>query len=186
MPGAFAFDSSFAIADFLDLGVSLMMSNRHEEAIVQFDYVLGFDSCNRYARWNKCLSLLSLGRYDEGWLEHDWAWTLFDWRALGPVKGNVDRLFDIPLWTGGRDNVVFYHEMGFGDAIMLMRFIPQLVAMCKSVTLIVRPELVSLMRGRGAKVLGSIPEDVSMFNSRATLFNSVGIGKLHKEIPNDP
>lgn len=166
--------------DHLDRGIYLMQLNRHQEAIKDFEVVLQSDPGNRFARWNRCLALMSLGEYDRGWSEHDWAWKI--WQPLWDVKG-ID---EIPAWSGQRCRLLIYHDMGFGDAIMLMRFLPRLVDMCDSVTLVVRSELVSLMQGKGVEVVDSIPEDVSMFDKKTSLFNSIGIAGLYREIPNDP
>lgn len=177
----------FAIAEYLDRGCALFQQNRLSEAIIEFEEVLKLDPDERYARWNRALALLSLGDYGKGWPEHDWAWKLYDWRALGQVKGNIDRIEELPVWRGGRCRLIVYHEMGFGDAIMLLRFLPELVRRCQSVTLVVRPELVSLMRGHGASVVETVPQDLSKFDARVTFFQSIAtMGYTKETIPNKP
>lgn len=179
-------DRSFTIAHHVDCGIALMKCNRHIQALLEFEIVLKLDPENIYARWNRCLALLSLGDYAQGMPEHDWAWKIYDWRALGPVQGNVDRILELPQWNGENCRLIIYHEMGFGDAIMCLRFLPDIVKRCKSVTLVVRPELVSLMSGYGAEVVGSVPLDMSDYEARVTLFNSMWVGGWHHCIPTDP
>jgi len=182
---AFLFDDD--ASQYLERGCDFMRQNRFAEAITEFEDVLKLEPKNRHARWNRAVALLSLGDYIRGMPEHESAWELYDWRALGQVKGNVDRIFALPLWRGEWCRLIVYHEMGFGDAIMLLRFLPDLVSSCESVTLVVRPELVSLMQGRGATIVGSIPQDMSLYEKRVTFFNAVHtMGYSLKTIPKRP
>ena len=167
---AYLFDDD--ISQYLDRGVGLMRKNNFAEAIVQFDHVLKLNPRERYARWNRAVSLLALGDYVRGLPEHESAWEIYDWHALGQFKGNIDRILELPVWHGERCRLLVYHEMGFGDAIMLLRFLSELVNRCESVTLVVVPELVSLMHGYGADVIDYVPS-ISDFDARVTFFNSI-------------
>lgn len=175
------------VAHHLDRGVALMKQNRFEDAIIEFDRVLELDPTERHARWDRVLARLSLGDYVNGMPEHDCAWALYDWRSLGPVEGNIDRLLTLPIWHGEYCKLIVYHEMGFGDAIMLLRFLPELVRRCTEVALIVRQELVGLFQGHGATILDHVPQDLSDFDARVTLFNSVHtMGHTLGTIPSKP
>lgn len=179
--------NQFDIANHVDTGCYLMGLNRFVEAIAEFDYVLRLDPYEKYARWGRVLARLSLGDYPNGLAEHDCAWLHHEWRPLGPVKDNVDRILALPVWGGERCKLISYHEMGFGDAIMLLRFLPEMVSRCESVTLVVHPDLVSLMQGYGATVVGSIPKDVSEFDARVMFFNSIfTLGHSKETIPSAP
>jgi len=199
MPTTFFDPDKFAIADHLGRGCDLMQHNLFAEAIVEFDEVLKIDPKEHYARWNRVLARLSLGDYTNGLSEFDCAWDLYDWRKSAPGcawdlfdqrrsgNGDIDRVLELPLWRGGRCRLIVYHEMGFGDAIMALRFLPELVRRCQSVTLVVHPALVSLMQNCGAKVVGSVPVDVSGFDARVTFFNSIFImGYSIENIPSKP
>lgn len=176
------------IARHVDCGVDFLKQNRFEEAIIEFDAALKLDPNEPYARWDRALALLSLGDYINGMPEHESAWALYDWRSLGPVKGNVDRILELPLWHGEHGcKLIVYHEMGFGDAIMLLRFLPELAKRCSCVTLVVRNELVRLFQGYGVTVVDTIPLDVSAFDFRVTFFNTVHtMGHTLESIPNAP
>ena len=188
MSATFLFDVvQYEISQHLDRGIELMRCNHFADALVEFENVLILDPHDRYARWNRVLARLSLGDYARGLPEHDCAWSLYDWRALGPVKGNIDRILSLPVWHGERCRLISYHEMGFGDAIMTLRFLPELVDRCENVTLVVRPELVRLMQGHGATVVDTVPTDISGFDARVTFFNSIfTMGHSLKTIPSDP
>jgi hypothetical protein len=155
----------------LDCAMALMQCNRQAQAIIEYDAVMKLDPNDSWARWHRALALLSIGDYVRGMPEHEWAWKIFDWRVN--VVGDTDNLLKLPLWQGAECNLLAYHNEGYGDAIMYLRFLPALVKRCKTVTLVVRPELVSLMEGHGATVLGEVPQDCSKFDSRVTMFNSI-------------
>ena len=178
----------FQIAHHVDCGVALMRCNRFLQAKIEYEAVLSLDPVDRYARWGRSLANLSLGNYKDGMEEHDWAWEIYDWRALGPVKGNVDRILALPEWKGEPRHLILYHEMGFGDAIMCLRFLPDLVRRNKSVTLVVRPELVSLMEEckSGAVIVGAVPGQMGGFEARATFFNAIWIAGWTDRIPTEP
>lgn len=199
MPTTFFDPDKFAIAEHLDRGCDLMRHNLFAEAIVEFDEVLKLNPKERYARWDKVLARLSLGDYTNGLSEFDCAWDIFDWRKSAPGcawdlfdqsrsgNGDIDRVLELPVWRGGRCRLIVYHEMGFGDAIMALRFLPELVRRCQSVTLVVHSALVSLMQNCGAKIIDSVPADISGFDARVTLFNSIFImGYSIKTILNKP
>ncbi len=199
MPTTFFDPDQFAVADHLHRGCDLMRHNLFAEATVEFDEVLKLDPKQRYARWNRVLARLSLGDYTNGLSEFDCAWDIYDWRKAAPGcawdlfdknkpgNGDIDRVLELPVWYGGRCRLLVYHEMGFGDAIMALRFLPELVRRCQSVTLVVHPTLVSLMRNCGAKVISHVPVDVSKFDARVTFFNSIFImGYSIETIPSAP
>lgn len=184
-----AFDSrQFEIAHHLDCGIALMRCNRQAQAVLEFETVLQLNPVNPYARWNRSLALLSIGDYVRGMPEHDWAWEIYDWRALGPVKGNVDRILKLPVWKGERCRLIAFHEMGNGDAIMCLRFLSELASRCESVTLVVRPELVSLMEEHGVTVVDTVPQEIrGQFDRQVTFFNSIHtMGYSRETVPNLP
>lgn len=176
--------NQFDVASHLDRGIHLMKLNLFTEAIVQFEHVLKIDPLDRYARWNRVLARLCLGDYLNGLPEHDCAWQVFGHRHYVEGKENALKL---PLWRGRRCRVLAYHEMGLGDAILTLRFLPEFVSRCKSLTLVVKPELVSLMEGHGATVIDRVPDDLSRFDERVAFFNSIfTMGHSKETIPSWP
>lgn len=168
------------IVQRVDRGNALMKQNHFLEAIAEFDAVLETDRENYYANWNRTVCLLSLGDYKNGLPLHDTAWGVYGWGKGGPVNQG---LAELPVWKGERCRLIVYHNMGFGDAIMCLRFLPEIVARCESVTLVVRKELISLFEGYGASIVNRIP-DISQFDARVTLFNSIfTMGHSEKTIP---
>ncbi|MDD3118650.1 MAG: tetratricopeptide repeat protein, partial [Victivallales bacterium] len=70
------------------------------------------------AHWNLALLLLLTGRYDEGWRE-------YEWRLQGKsnLRGWAPTVEEI---RGPGRSAVLINEMGFGDIIQFIRFLPQL------------------------------------------------------------
>lgn len=169
-----------------DVGMALLRANRFQEAIWHFDNTLQILPDDKYAHWNKAMALLSMGEYEQGFKEHDVAWTLFDWRGFGPVRDDIDRLRKLPLWEGEEcNNLLVYHELGFGDAIQCMRYLPALKKKAR-ITLVINPELEGLVRSHwdGIHLCTSVPNNLAAFDYRAPFFGVMSA--LRQRIDNIP
>jgi tetratricopeptide (TPR) repeat protein len=122
------------------LHVLAMIANRegrHEDAIKLFDEALDAD-CNNIVitHWNKSLSLLALGRYKDGWAEHEWRKD----EPRNPALSLPFQRFTRPLYEGQdpevleedgktRKAILLVHaEAGMGDNIVFSRFLREFVA----------------------------------------------------------
>jgi len=85
------------------------------------------------------LTLLTMGRYEEGWREYEWRWrghpAFPDFMKERPWKGE-------PLGDG---TLLLHAEQGFGDMIQFIRFASLLSPLAKRIVLICQPELARLM-----------------------------------------
>jgi len=150
-------------------GIALFKANRFADAIAEFDRALRYTPDDPYARYNRATALLSLGDYARGFHEYDVTWRLFHWRGFGPVGNDIDRVNMLPRWHGERDvNLLLYHEMGFGDAIMALRFLPELQRRCEA-TLVIDQCLARLAEGF-VDVTTMVPDDLRPFDCRLPLF----------------
>jgi tetratricopeptide (TPR) repeat protein len=91
---------------------------RHEAAIRHFDRALAMTPDLVAAKWNKALSLLALGRYEEGWALYE--------SGLGHrhLRG-VDRHPPAKRWDGAPcpgKRLLLRAEQGFGDALQFVRY----------------------------------------------------------------
>ena len=129
-------DSALALQN---LGVSLRGAGRHEEAVAVYDRLLEKLPDHHDARWDRSQSLLSLGRFAEGWRDYESRWKL---KEAGPYprKG--------PRWTGEpfkRKTLLLISEQGFGDTLLAARFLPQVKKLGGRVLLECQPEVMRLL-----------------------------------------
>src|SRR6185437_11039114 len=90
--------------------------------------------------YNRSMSLLSQGRWLEGWSDYEYRW------GLG---GTTRRQYRQPTWDGsslrGR-TIMIWAEQGLGDMIHFVRYAQLLKQQGASVILEVPPHVVSLFR----------------------------------------
>jgi hypothetical protein len=113
-------------------GLECFYVNDFASALVEFSMSAALRETG-YATWNRAVTLLSLGRYQEGFADYA-AWRKIFCNEMTPV---ARQLYDtMPHWDGtpGQD-VIILHEQGFGDTIQLLRFVPIVKAMSRSVAL---------------------------------------------------
>jgi tetratricopeptide (TPR) repeat protein len=180
---------NFYAAQHLDRGIFYQRQNRFNEAIAEYDIVLKISPDDKYARWNRATSLLSLGEYEEGFKEHEVAWTLFDWQGFGPVRGDMARIKHLPIWDGepaSDKRVLVYHELGFGDGIQTLRYISRLKEKFAKVTLVINQELVRLANQYGVEVVDHVPADVTSYDYRLPMFGVMrALRQTRDNIPGD-
>jgi Flp pilus assembly protein TadD len=121
-----------------NLGKCLKELNRLEESLAAYDCALRLKPDYALARYGRAVTLLTLGRYAEGFKEYEWREQLRNTRE-----------FNAPLWNGELipGKTLFIHaEQGFGDAIQTARFIAQVRERVGTVILECRPELKTLFQ----------------------------------------
>lgn len=182
---------AFIASNHLDNGMNYHHQNRFYEAICEYDNVLRYQPhFEKFAHWNKATALLALGDYEAGFREYDWGWRLFSWRGFGPVREDMDRITHLPVWDGEdiRDKgLLIYHELGFGDAIQTMRYLPELKARAGHVTLVINRELVRLAQQFDIEVVDHVPADLSHFSYRLPFFGvMMALRQTMESIPKAP
>ena len=177
-------------AKHVDLGISYQRQNMLHEALFEYDAALQLTPNDKYAHWNRATTLLSLGDFDEGFREFEWGWKLFDWRNFGPVQGNMDRIIHLPMWSGediSTKRLLVYHELGFGDAIQAMRYLPELKRRALHVTLVITSELARLANQFDVEVVDRVPLDLSGYDYRLPFFGVMrALRQTLHNIPNAP
>src|SRR5258706_84411 len=99
---------------------------RHEEAIELFDKAFEFGvSQPATVHWNKSLSYHAIGKYREGWVEHDW-------RALEKTQIALSMpmlRFSRPVWNNEPPpaKIHVHAEAGAGDNLCCVRYLKLLV-----------------------------------------------------------
>jgi len=132
------------IADYvrhLDAATALVRKNEAAQALAEIDVAL---VCARtaLARYNRAMILLQLGRWQEGFDEFAYC------EMTSPLFMRPQYAAAITAglkpWLGediSGKKLLLIHDHGFGDTIMMLRFVPMLQAMGADVVLQVPPEL---------------------------------------------
>jgi tetratricopeptide (TPR) repeat protein len=114
----------------------------YHAALEDLDAVLKLNPSNAQAKWNKALSLLRLGNFEEGWQLYEARWQV-------PGMREHTRNFNVPLWLGNESlknkTILIHAEQGYGDTIQFSRYIPLLESKGAKVILEVPKSLTSLM-----------------------------------------
>lgn len=120
-------------------GLILYMTHQFKDALKAIDKSLALAPDNPTAQSDRALTLLALGRLQDGLEAYEIRWRNF---ALSRIWG-----LNIPEWKGepleGR-KILVHHEQGMGDSLMLVRFLPELARKHCHITLAVPRELVTL------------------------------------------
>jgi tetratricopeptide (TPR) repeat protein len=136
-------------------GSALRELKRLDEALASYDRALQVRPNYADAHNNRGLLRLLLGRFRDGWLDHEWRWNADSVQTKPPtINAKTWRGEDL---TGRR--IAIYSEQGLGDIIHFARYLPLLVQ-------------------RGAKVTFSAPTNLNRLlkslTSDITFVDSLG------------
>lgn len=123
------------------LGLALYMTGNLENALAEFDRAVTLEPRSAQFRSDRALTLLSMGEVQTGLFEYEARWQ--------SSLLHKSRLWDlgVPQWQGEKCNkLLVHHEQGYGDTLMLCRWVPVLQEYCQHLTLAVPKELVTIMR----------------------------------------
>ncbi len=138
-----------------NLGILDQERGNHDGALRYLDRALEFGPTSANVHMARAFSLLMLERFREGWLEYEWRWQL---ENLAP------RICPKPRWQGESlegKSIYIYTEQGFGDAIMMSRYL-------------------HVLRSQGAQVHFECKKELYRLFSLSRLSD-----KLHVRLPDD-
>jgi tetratricopeptide (TPR) repeat protein len=124
-----------------NLGLALRDQGRIAEAEQAFQRALDLDFGQGVALWNRCLLRLLQGKFTEGWPDFEQRWQL---------PGAEKRTFQQPRWDGSPlegKTVLVFAEMGLGDTIHFLRYLPMVKERGGTVLLECQPALIKLLAG---------------------------------------
>jgi hypothetical protein len=127
----------------------LTIEGELDGAIAACEQAIAIDPDFAVGQWNRGVALLLNGDFAGGF-------AAYEWRKRHPVLRHYFAPLPGPDWRGegleGR-HLLIRAEQGFGDTIMLSRFLPILAAAAKRVTLCCKPELFPLFREKKIALL---------------------------------
>lgn len=113
----------------LNRALVMLQTDRYDEAISEINIVLIREPENDKARFARGFARLVLGQYELGFKDYECR-----------IKDDINEP-DVPLWTGAEDltwkTILVHSEMGYGDNIMFMRYVPLLVERGANVVVVV-------------------------------------------------
>ena len=122
-----------------NLGLVLRDMGETEKALQCFEKALSIRSDYVDCRWDRALSLLHKGDYENGFVEYEWRWKV----DRSPPRG-----YRQPLWDGSElegKTILVHQEQGFGDMIQFARYLPMVKDRGGTVVVEAQSELVRLL-----------------------------------------
>lgn len=126
----------------INRGNTLKDLKKYQEAIASFESALALKPNIPSAHWNKALTHILLGEYEQGWSEYEWGWQCGE-------RGEP-RKYAQSTWLGEESiagkTILIHPEQGFGDLIQFSRYVPILEKLGAKVILEAPVSLVELIR----------------------------------------
>jgi len=149
-------------------GSALRELKRLDQALASYDHALRLQPGLAEARNNRGMVRLLVGRYREGWVDHEWRW------EAGNILTSRPKI-NAPPWQGQdltARRIAVYHEQGLGDVIQFVRYLPLLVERGAEVTFLAPERLVRLLQPLNpwSKIVSSI-DDRESFNFQCALMS---------------
>lgn len=150
-------------------GLALHELNLLDDAVASFNKAIAIDPDFAEGRFNKSLSLLLGGAFDQGWVDYEWRW-----KRKEAIPTN--RQFIQPRWTGTQPlegkTVLLYSEQGLGDSLQFCRYAQTVAALGAHVILEVQPSLIGVLQGlEGVHELIATGTEIPSFDYQCPLLS---------------
>lgn len=114
------------------------------QALAQCDLALKLNSQHVHARMQRAYILLALGRWQEGWAEHEVRFQHPEW-----VSKHLTPLVPVPMWQGEElpeATILVEEDQGYGDSFHFCRYLTLLAERCGKVVVRCRPALEQIIK----------------------------------------
>ena len=141
-------------------------ANRPDVALLKVETAMSFAPTTA-ARHSRALILLELGRWQEGWSEYA--------EVIDRPQTRACLELGLPRWRGediAGKRLMLVHDHGFGDSIMMLRYVPRLREIGADVVLLMPSELERLASQMAPVVREAV--DCDYFSSDLLLLNVLG------------
>jgi len=115
----------------------------YDDALTSYQHILEIEPGRDSTLYSMSLILLLHGHFKEGWELYEHRWATPDFGSKHPDE--VKRIWNHPSELNSK-SVLVVHEQGFGDTIQFCRYALILGNLNAKVTIIVQPELVSVLK----------------------------------------
>lgn len=126
----------------INRGNTLKDLKEYKAAIASFESALSLQPKISSVHWNKALTHILLGEFEQGWKEYEWGWQC--------GERGTPRKYTQPTWLGDEiivsKTILIHPEQGFGDLIQFCRYIPMLEKLGAKVILEAPESLLDLMK----------------------------------------
>jgi tetratricopeptide (TPR) repeat protein len=123
-----------------NFGLLVMGDGQYAEAIAHFDRASHTPHADPAGKFNRAFANLMLGRFTDGWADYEGRWE-------APIfAAEYRRSYAQTRWHGERGHLFLWAEQGFGDTLMMWRYLPQLRERVDQLTVEVQPALMTLLR----------------------------------------
>jgi tetratricopeptide (TPR) repeat protein len=137
-------------ASFVTLGQVLRERGRPLDAEEAYRTALRMNPANAAASYNLAILRLAAGAYQEGFELYESRFAAFGARAAG-ANGFNERLGIGRRWRGGPldgKRILIWTEQGFGDSLMMLRYLPLLCDRGASQVIVVAPSALTRLISR--------------------------------------
>ena len=136
--------------------------NRYDEAFSAFEKAVSLQPNFAYAHYNEGFCRLLLGDTERGWKKYEYRWE-------GAENSRPRRNFSQPNWLGNSSiagkTILIHAEQGYGDTLMVCRYVPRVAALGARVILEVPSALLRLMEGlEGVSMIVPRGADIPAFD----------------------
>jgi len=124
------------------LGNALCDLARYDAALAAYERAIALQPNYHDALYNRGLLQLARGQFEQGWAGFEHRFAISEQAVHRPLLPGRD-------WAGeplSEKSIVVHGEQGFGDTIMMLRYLPLLAQAGAHVTFVVAPELLRLLR----------------------------------------
>jgi len=170
--------ASGTVTSWFNLAIALRKGGLFAETLMALDRGLALDPGNASLQWERSLTALQMGDYAQGF-------AFYESRRSIPAYRN--RIPSGPAWDGGPldgRTILLSTEQGFGDALLVARYVPLVKAKGGRVLFECHPELRSVLSGLPVDEFVAAGADYPAYDVQASLMSLPRLfGTTHDTVP---
>jgi len=152
------------------LGNALCDLARNDAALAAYERAIALQPNYHDALYDRGLLQLARAQFEQGWAGFDHRFAISEQTVCRPfLHGRV--------WTGeplSEKSIVVHGEQGYGDTIMMLRYLPLLAQAGAYVTFFVAPELLRLLRTLSSTIELAAGVDARIFDYQSAAMSLPG------------